>query len=147
MKIYYAHHLWKYDTKIEQYEINLVKDYFILNNKVNPIIINPNGGVNKNQTEKDIMKQCLGLVRDSEAVVFSSINEIVGRGVWSEVKEAISNNKEIYYIHKGGLIKLEKPSFRIINKGKDWRMFATVELEEKKLSILEQIKNRLKRGN
>ena len=26
--IYYAHHQWKYGTKVETYELNLIKRYF-----------------------------------------------------------------------------------------------------------------------
>ena len=35
-KIYYAHHLWKYGTEIEQYEIYLIKNKFPASTIINP---------------------------------------------------------------------------------------------------------------
>ena len=53
LQIYYAHHQWKYDTKIEDYEMNLINAYF-----PNSCIFNPSSDlIVEDRTEKDIMKE------------------------------------------------------------------------------------------
>ena len=50
-KIYYAHHLWKYNTPIEEYELNVINRYFPYHT-----IINPNGHIEQGIEESKIMK-------------------------------------------------------------------------------------------
>ena len=110
-KIYYAHHQWKYNTEIEQYEINLIKSKFPQYK-----IINPNGGINfVNKDEENIMDKCLEEVRNSNILVFSSISGVVGKGVYLEVKEAYRNNIEVYLIFNNELYQ-GNFSFSIINE-------------------------------
>ena len=53
--IYYAHHQWKYGTKIEEYEISLIKRYF-----PHASIFNPSTDLNtKGMPEPAIMEECL----------------------------------------------------------------------------------------
>lgn len=112
--IYYAHHMWKYDTKEEEEEIKLINNKF-----KNSVIINPNGWVVQVGNEEYIMEQCLQLVRNSSIIVFSSIEDgVIGKGVYDEVHEAYHNDLEIYYLNNseftrityGGLIN----KFKII---------------------------------
>lgn len=96
LQIYYAHHQWKYDTKIEEYEMNLINAYF-----PKSCIFNPSSDLTiKGRTEKDIMKECLKRVRQSDIIVFSSVDGCVGKGVYQEVKEAYKNYKPVFYIYK-----------------------------------------------
>lgn len=90
LKIYYAHHLWKYNTEIEEYELNLIRQTF-----PNATICNPSVDINQHQNESDIMKDCLEAVDDSDIVVFSSVSGVVGKGVYDEVTRA----KKVCYIH------------------------------------------------
>lgn len=99
LQIYYAHHQWKYDTKIEEYEMNLINAYF-----PNSCIFNPSSDlIVEDRTEKDIMKECLKQVRQSDIIVFSSVDGCVGKGVYHEVKEAYKNYKPVFYIYKDTL--------------------------------------------
>lgn len=98
--IYYAHHQWKYGTKIEQYEIDLIKRYFpdsVVFNPATELTTDPALG------EEAIMEECLERVRNSDIVIFSSMDGVVGTGVYHEVQEARKNGKFVYYIFRNGL--------------------------------------------
>jgi len=94
--IYYAHHQWKYGTQVEQYELNLIKRYF-----PNAMIFNPSVDLThtKADGEEAIMEECLETVRNSDILVFSSLDGTVGKGVYQEVKEAYKNDKLVLYIY------------------------------------------------
>lgn len=97
--IYYAHHQWKYGTKIEEYEINLIKRYF-----PHAHIFNPSTDLNtEDTTESAVMEECLRQVRDSDILVFSSVDGCVGTGVYAEVMEAKAKGKIIFYIYQDRL--------------------------------------------
>ena len=83
MKIYYAHHLWKYNTDIEKYELDIIKRYF-----PNSEIINPNGHIEQGREESMIMKDCLEIIESCNILIFSSVNGVVGRGVVDEFNKA-----------------------------------------------------------
>lgn len=92
--VYYAHHIWKYNTSEEIKEIESIESKF-----ENSIIINPNGWINQCGNEKYIMNQCLLLVENSDILVFSTIeNNVVGKGVYDEIWCALKNNKKIYWL-------------------------------------------------
>lgn len=93
--IYYAHHRWKYGTQVEQYELDLIKRYFPKGKICNPSVDFrfPEGA-----SEDSIMKHCLNTVRNSDILVFSSVDGVVGTGVYHEVKEAQKAGKLVFYI-------------------------------------------------
>lgn len=98
--IYYAHHQWKYGTQIEQYELDLIKRYFpdsVVFNPATELLTDPALG------EEAIMKECLDRVRDSDIIIFSSMDGVVGTGVYHELEEARKNGKFVYYIFRNGL--------------------------------------------
>jgi hypothetical protein len=121
MKIYYAHHLWKYGTEIEKYEIELIKSKF-----PGCEIINPNGDIDHKDIEDEskIMEECLAKVVECESLVFSSISGVVGRGVWEEVNHADGNGKNTFYITDNDIINSNDLMFQIINQNR--RVFAIV---------------------
>ena len=97
--IYYAHHQWKYGTKIEEYEIELIKRYF-----PHASICNPSIDLKTNsRDEKEIMDECLEKVRNSDILVFSSMNGCTGTGVYHEVEEAQKEGKLVLYIFQDTL--------------------------------------------
>lgn len=100
MKIYYAHHIWKYNTEIEKYEIDLIHRHF-----KNATIVNPNGYIDQSSTEEEIMNTCLDMVRHCDITVFSSVNGVIGYGVYQEVNEAINSGKPVYYIDNNTLTR------------------------------------------
>ena len=96
LKTYYAHHQWKYGTKIEEYELDLTKAYF-----PNAVIFNPSVDLNiDGKTEDDIMCICLDQVKISDMVIFSSMDGLVGIGVFKEVTHAKDLGMPVYYIYK-----------------------------------------------
>lgn len=121
--IYYAHHQWKYGTFEEAYEISLIKRYF-----PNANIFNPAADLTTipSANEMVIMNECLNAVRNSDILVFSSLDGCVGTGVFHEVKEAMSKGKIVFYIYQDKLIA----DFEIIEREdaeKTDRLYAFVE--------------------
>lgn len=97
--IYYAHHQWKYGTKVEEYEVELIKRYF-----PHASIFNPSADLKTNSIdEEEIMDECLERVRNSDILVFSSMNGCVGTGVYHEVEEAQKEGKLVLYIFQDTL--------------------------------------------
>lgn len=120
-RIYYAHHQWKYGTKVEQYEIDLIKRYF-----PHAIIFNPSVDLKiKTTNEECIMKECLSKVNESDIIVFSSMDGCIGTGVYHEIEEAKKLGKLILYIFNDTLLT----SFDIFDRPysiRTDRLYATV---------------------
>lgn len=120
--IYYAHHQWKYGSQVEEYELDLIRRYF-----PNAKIFNP--AVDLASTKEDgediIMKECLSTVENSDILVFSSVNETVGIGVYQEVMHAKNCDKIIFYICKDTLT-MDYQLTQRTDSGKTDRMFAFV---------------------
>ncbi len=93
MKIYYAHSRMKYNTLIEQYELALIRQKF-----PEAEIINPNGTVDQTLPEEDIMQECYKLIDNCDALVFSSISGVIGKGVYYEIAYACACGIELYKI-------------------------------------------------
>ena len=98
--IYYAHHQWKYDTKIEAYELALIERYFPY-----AAIFNPSIDLKTKDCgdEEKIMAECLETVERSGFVVFSSMDCMVGKGVYEEVAYAKETGKMVLYMHRNTL--------------------------------------------
>ena len=96
--IYYAHHQWKYETYIEQYELDLIAKNF-----PNAFIFNPRTGIKPAETEEEIMKQCIDKVMDADILIFSSVDGCVEKEVYTEVKKAEDARKLVLYIYKNRL--------------------------------------------
>ena len=98
--IYYAHHQWKYGTKIEEYELRLIRRYFYSGTIFNP-------ATDLESTIEDgevaIMEECFATINKSDILVFSSMDGIVGTGVYHEVKEAQRLGKLVLYIYQDEL--------------------------------------------
>lgn len=98
--IYYAHHQWKYGTKIEQYELDLIRRYF-----PKAHICNPATDIdNVNRSEEDVMRDRLKTVKNSDIIVFSAVDGCVGRDVYQEVTYADKYDKVIFFIYHDQLI-------------------------------------------
>ena len=70
--------------------------------------------------------------------MFSSYNEIIGRGVYEEVTVALKNNKEVYYIFENNFYKINSKEFERVKKFNiiiTNREYASVEDLEKYLRI------------
>lgn len=107
-KIYYAFHQWKYDTEIEEFELDIIRKKLPEYQVFNP---SKDFTFSEDMSEKEIMLECLNKVEGCDALVFSSLSGIVGRGVYSEVRCALVNNKEVYYLKQDKLIKIDYIEF------------------------------------
>lgn len=119
-KIYYAHHLWKYNTPIEEYELSVIKRYFPYH-----IIINPNGYIEQGREESKIMENCLTCIESCDMLIFSSVNGVVGRGIYEEFKKASELELPIYYIMDDILYDARHYKFKLTNSGNN-RLYAIV---------------------
>lgn len=98
--IYYAHHQWKYGTKIEEYELDLIKGYC-----PHAVIFNPATDLKSKDCgdEEIIMNECLNKVLDSDIVIFSAMDGMIGIGVCNEVKAAEESGKLVLYLAQNKL--------------------------------------------
>ncbi len=113
--VYYAHHLYKYNTKVEEYELEVIK-------KRLPTleIINSNGDVFHEDLsdENNIIDKCFDAIAKPGviALVFSSVGGVVSKNVYDEVFKAKELNRIIYYLDKNILTLCNKLEFKIINE-------------------------------
>lgn len=122
--IYYAHHQWKYGTKVEDYELTLIRRYF-----PNARIFNPSVDLThtKEDGEEAVMAECLETVRNSDILVFSSMDGCIGTGVYQEIKEAYAKDKLVLYIFNDTLMTNFEVLVRNPFKAND-RLYATVRI-------------------
>ena len=124
LKIYYAHHIWKYGTMIEEYELDLIKKTF-----PNAKIFNPSIDINQTENEKIIMKRCLDEVSKSDMVVFSSMNGCIGLGVSQEIDCAYRNNIKVGYLFGNQIQDYDEDEFKqatVLNNGTIKRVYMTL---------------------
>ena len=96
MKIYYAHHLWKYNTIIEEYELSIIRRYYP---QEEVKIINPNGYINQNNTEAQIMEDCFKTIEECDTIIFrwkSRISKQISEVINNEVSRWKIKNSTTY---------------------------------------------------
>ena len=95
-RVYYAHHQWKYGTEIEKYELERIRDHFICD----LCIFNPSTDMPAEaKTEDEIMAYCLNKVtNDTDVLIFTSMDGMIGIGVYKEVQAAIAAGVPVYYL-------------------------------------------------
>lgn len=104
--IYYAHHQWKYNSEEERYELDLIRNFFPLARIFNPAVdlkTTYREYKSKEDCEKAVMEECLSTVKNSDILIFSSLDGCIGTGVYQEVMEALSLGKIILYIYQNNL--------------------------------------------
>lgn len=106
MRVYYAHHVWKYNTGIETYEIGLIKNRF-----PSAEIVNPNGYIEQGNPTEKIMKDCIEEVENCDALVFSTISGVVGKGLVREVERAQQKLIPILEIKNNELVVADAIAF------------------------------------
>ena len=122
--IYYAHHQWKYNTTVEMYEVSLIRRYF-----PNATLFNPSIDLKTDSTDEAvIMKECLETVRNSDILVYSSLDGCVGKGVYLEVAEAKNNGKLVLYIYQDSLVTNFEITKRL-DKDRSDRLYGTVNIK------------------
>lgn len=123
--VYYAHHRYKYGTKVEEYELNLIRSSVIPDAK----IFNPSTDLDVDgRSEESIMKDCIEEVKKSDIVVFSSMDGVIGIGVYTEIMEASTNYIPVYYIYQNSL--RSDWSVRVIDDGsRNDKLYAYVNVQ------------------
>lgn len=119
-KIYYAHHIWKYRTEIEDYELGLIRSVFPDDRIINPMKFEHEDLSN----EKAIMEKCIEELSQCDILVFSSLSGVVGAGVYEEVNYALEHNILVYYIINNGLRVIPNIFWNLT--GKSRRVYAIV---------------------
>lgn len=99
MKIFYSHHQWKYGTKIEQYELDLIKSVY-----PDADIFNAATDVAQDQDEEVIMRECLKNVKESQLLIYSSVDGCIGKGVYREIKRALEYSIPVLYLFHNQLL-------------------------------------------
>lgn len=121
--IYYAHHLWKYDTEIEEFELDIIRKKL-----PNYEIINPNKyfDFSEDMTEDEIMEICKNTVAKSNALIFSSLSGVIGFGVFSEIQKAFDIGIPVFCIVADKILSINSIQFRPCNY-RTRRTYATIE--------------------
>lgn len=123
--IYYAHHQWKYHTREEEYELDLIRKHF-----PNATIFNPSTDLDMKIAiyENLVMRECLKAVDSSDIVVFSSVNGVIGSGAYQEIMRAKEKEKPCFYLYYDQLL----PTFevaRLVEERRSDQLYALVRPE------------------
>lgn len=93
IKLYYAHHVWKYDTPMENFEIQCIERQF-----KDSVIINPRTTIPQDQPESIILDYAYKALNDCDAIVFSTLSGMIGHGVFNEIIYAFNAGKKVYQL-------------------------------------------------
>ena len=127
MKLYYAHHVWKYDTPMENFEIQCIERQF-----KDAVIVNPRTTIPQNQPESVILDYAYKALDDCDAIVFSTFSGMIGHGVFNEIIYAFNAGKKVYQLDGIHCIEIESYTEFIENGLRDFifrgdnRMYAVV---------------------
>lgn len=117
MKIYYAHHTWKYGTPIEDYELQVIRDCFEKDSYFE--IVNPKETLPQNSPEHEIMQKAYEEIEDCDTLVFSTVSGMIGHGVFNEVIFALNRNIPVFCMVGDDCFQIDYNDFchRIIFEG------------------------------
>ncbi len=121
MKVYYAHHIWKYDTPIEEYELDCIKGCF-----EDAEIINPRTALPQGKSESEILKAAYEAIKDCDALVFSTVSGMIGHGVFNEIVVALNSGVELYQLEGNDCYKISDADLKDIIFSGDNRVYALV---------------------
>lgn len=123
MKIYYAHHLWKYGTPIEDYEIECIKKKFD-----DAEIINPRTSLPQDKPESEIMQLAYDSIKSCNALVFSTVSGMIGHGVFNEIAVAVNSGIPIYQLEGDTCYKMKDADLKSVIFQGDNRVYALVHI-------------------
>lgn len=119
--VYYAHSRMKYNTEVEEYELELLKDCEV---------INPNGTVDQTLPTEEIMVKCFELISKCDKFVFSTVNGTIGKGLYQELFFAMKEKKKIYIIENHEIKEIKTLFINPIKDSENNKIYATVKVEE-----------------
>lgn len=123
MKIYYAHHLWKYGTPIEDYEIECIKKKF-----EDAEIINPRTLLPQDKPESEIMQLAYDTIKGCDVLVFSTVSGMIGHGVFNEIAVAVNSGISIYQFEGNTCYEMKNVDLKDIVFQGDNRVYALVRI-------------------
>ena len=121
MKIYYAHHVWKYGTPIEDYELECIKKKFD-----SAEIINPRTSLPQDNPESAILQSAYDTIKGCDALVFSTVSGMIGHGVFNEIAVAVNHGIPIYQFEGNTCYKINDADLKEIIFRGDNRVYALV---------------------
>ena len=96
-RVYYAHHQWKYGTKVEEFEIEMIRTSF-----PKMSIFNPATDLKTNElSEDEIRRQHLKEIDDSDLVVFTTLYGYIDKDMLREINHALSCKKVVLWFVGG----------------------------------------------
>lgn len=107
------------------YERELIRRYFPLANIFDPSTDLKHTALDG---EEVVMAECFEVVRNSDILVFSSMDGVIGTGVYHEIQEAQRLGKIIFYIYQDDLHARFNVNLRDEDKRSD-RLYATVNID------------------
>lgn len=127
MKIYYAHHTWKYGTPIEEYELQVIRDCFECEEDFE--IVNPKETLPQGSPEHEIMQKAHEAIGGCDTLVFSTVSGMIGHGVFNEVILALNLGIPVFCMVGDDCFQITYNTFchRIIFEG-DNRVYALVKM-------------------
>jgi len=123
MKIYSAHHLWKYGTPIEDYEIECIKKKF-----EDAEIINPRTLLPQDKPESEIMQLAYDTIKGCDVLVFSTVSGMIGHGVFNEIAVAVNSGISIYQFEGNTCYEMKDVDLKDIVFQGDNRVYALVRI-------------------
>lgn len=121
MKIYYAHHVWKYDTPMENFEIKCIERQF-----KDAVIVNPRTTIPQDQPESVILDYAYKALNNCDAIVFSTFSGMIGHGVFNEIAVAVNSGVAIYQLEGDSCYKMDDIDLKEIIFRGDNRVYALV---------------------
>ena len=120
--IYYAHHRWKYYTREEEDELDLIRKYF-----PNATVFNPSMDIDmKIVIYRDLaMRECLKAVDSSDIVIFSSVNGIISSDVYQEITHAREKGKPCFYLYYDKLQPIFKVA-KLVDEERSEQVYALI---------------------
>lgn len=121
MKIYYAHHVWKYGTPIEDYELECIKKKFD-----SAEIINPRTSLPQDRPESVILQSAYETIKGCDALVFSTVSGMIGHGVFNEIAVAVNSGIQLYQLEGNSCYHIDDAKLKDIIFCGDNRVYALI---------------------
>ena len=119
-RVYYVHHQWKYGTKVEEFEIEMIRTSFPKMSIFNPATDLKTDGL----SEDEIRRQHLKEIDDSDLVVFTTMDGYIDKDTLSEIEHAQLCKKVVLWF-VGGEFRTDFEIDVILTPISD-RLYATV---------------------
>ena len=121
MKIYYAHHIWKYGTPIEDYEIECIKKKFD-----SAEIINPRTSLPQDRPESVILQSAYDTIKGCDALVFSTVSGMISHRVFNEIAVAVNSGIQLYQFEGNNCYRIDDAKLKDIIFCGDNRVYALI---------------------